>query len=45
MKKIFQNKKSNLNSNYLFDNFIVGNSNKFAQAAGLSVAENPGKNI
>lgn len=35
--------KSNLNQNYTFDNFIVGNSNKFAQAAALSVAENPGK--
>ena len=34
---------SNLNPNYLFDNFIVGNSNKFAHAAALSVAENPGK--
>jgi len=42
---------SNLNSKYLFDNFIVGNSNKFAHvgnrnkfahAAALSVAENPG---
>ncbi len=37
------NKKSNLNPNYTFDNFVVGNSNKFAQAAALSVAENPGK--
>ncbi len=35
--------KSNLNHNYTFENFIVGNSNKFAQAAALSVAENPGK--
>ncbi len=34
---------SNLNINYTFDNFIVGNSNKFAHAAALSVAENPGK--
>ena len=33
---------SNLNEKYLFENFIVGNSNKFAQAAALSVAENPG---
>ena len=39
----FPKQRSNLNSNYLFDNFIVGNSNKFAQAAALSVAENPGK--
>ncbi len=35
--------KSNLNAKYNFENFIVGNSNKFAQAAALSVAENPGK--
>ena len=34
---------SNLNSNYIFDTFIVGNSNKFAHAAALSVAEKPGK--
>ena len=34
---------SNLNTNYTFENFIVGNSNKFAHAAALSVAENPGK--
>ena len=36
------NVNSNLNKNYTFDNFIVGNSNKFAQASALSVAENPG---
>lgn len=40
--KAFKN-KSNLNPKYNFENFIVGNSNKFAQAAALSVAENPGK--
>ena len=34
--------QSNLISKYTFDNFIVGNSNKFAHAASLSVAENPG---
>lgn len=34
---------SNLKPNYTFDTFIVGNSNKFAHAAALSVAENPGK--
>ncbi|MBR5343205.1 MAG: chromosomal replication initiator protein DnaA [Oscillospiraceae bacterium] len=27
---------------YTFDNFIVGSSNKFAHAAAMSVAENPG---
>ena len=35
--------QSNLKPEYTFDNFIVGNSNKFAHAAALSVAENPGK--
>lgn len=35
--------ESNLNEKYTFENFVVGNSNKFAQAASLSVAENPGK--
>lgn len=34
--------QSNLKSKYSFENFIVGNSNKFAHAAALSVAENPG---
>ena len=38
-----ENINSNLNRKYTFDNFIVGNSNKLAQAAALSVAENPGK--
>ena len=33
---------SNLRSNYTFDSFVVGSSNKFAHAAALSVAENPG---
>ena len=37
------NVNSNLKSNYNFENFIVGNSNRFAHAAALSVAENPGK--
>lgn len=34
---------SNLNSKYTFENFIVGQSNKFAHAAALSVAEDPGR--
>ena len=35
--------QSNLNPNLTFYNFVVGNSNKFAHATALSVAENPGK--
>jgi len=31
------------NDRYTFENFIVGSSNKFAHAAAVSVAENPGK--
>ena len=34
--------ETNLNPQYTFDNFIVGQSNKFAQATALAVAENPG---
>ena len=49
-EKVLENKESphydsvhnNLNKKYTFDSFVVGNSNKFAQAAALSVAENPG---
>ena len=35
--------KANLNPDYVFENFIVGESNRFAQATALAVAENPGK--
>ncbi len=35
--------KANLNRNYSFDNFIVGNSNRFAFTASMAVAEKPGK--
>ena len=41
--KINENINNNLIKNYNFDNFIVGNTNKFASTAALSVAENPGK--
>ena len=34
--------QSNLNEKYTFENFIVGEANKLAQTAALSVAENPG---
>ena len=35
--------KANLNADYTFENFVVGESNRFAQATALAVAENPGK--
>lgn len=35
---------SSLNSKYTFESFVIGNSNSFAHAAALAVAENPGKN-
>lgn len=31
-----------LNGEFTFDNFVVGECNKFAQASAISVAENPG---
>lgn len=34
--------ESNLDPRYTFDNFIVGQSNKFAKATALAVAEKPG---
>lgn len=38
----FNSFESNLDPKYTFDNFIVGNSNKFAKATSLAVAEQPG---
>lgn len=35
--------ESNLNPKYLFSNFVIGNSNRFAHAAALAVAESPAK--
>ena len=34
--------ETNLNNQYTFENFIVGESNKFAKATALAVAEKPG---
>lgn len=35
--------ESNLNSKYTFENFVIGSSNRFAHAASLAVAEQPGQ--
>lgn len=37
-----QDIETNLNNQYTFENFIVGESNKFAKATALAVAEKPG---
>ena len=37
------NQRSQLNPKYSFDTFVIGNSNRFAHAASLAVAEAPSK--
>ena len=38
-----KNNELGLNSKYIFDNFVVGNGNRFAHAACLAVAQSPAK--
>lgn len=42
-KEAEKKEESKLRSEYVFENFIVGGSNKLAHAAALAVAKNPGK--
>ena len=44
-EKIENNNKfqTNLNPKYTFENFVIGDSNRFAQTAAVAVAEQPGK--
>ena len=37
------NFQTNLNPQYTFDTFVIGDSNRFAQTAAVAVAEQPGK--
>lgn len=39
----FNGEYTNLNPNYTFETFVVGNNNRFAQSASLAVAESPGE--
>lgn len=43
INEFVENRKTNLNPKYTFDNFIVGDSNRFAFSSCLAVAQNPGK--
>ncbi len=42
-EKIEYHHSSNLNKNYTFENYVVGNSNKLAHATAMAVAESPGQ--
>uniref|UniRef100_UPI0020258B6E chromosomal replication initiator protein DnaA n=1 Tax=[Clostridium] colinum TaxID=36835 RepID=UPI0020258B6E len=37
-----KNAENNLNNNYIFENFVIGESNRLAHAASVAVAESPG---
>ncbi|NLB20786.1 MAG: chromosomal replication initiator protein DnaA [Clostridium sp.] len=39
--KVSNESFGNLNSKYTFDSFVIGNSNRFAHAASVAVAESP----
>jgi len=41
--RFVQERKTNLNDKYTFENFVVGDSNRFAFSSCLAVAQNPGK--
>lgn len=41
--KNYKKINSNLNDKYTFENFVIGDSNRFAQTAAIAVAEQPGK--
>ena len=41
--QIIKKWESNLIENYTFENFVVGDSNRFAKTAALAVTEQPGK--
>jgi chromosomal replication initiator protein len=43
LQDFYVNKDDNLNSRYIFDNFIVGPFNELAHAASQAVVKNPGK--
>ena len=42
-EKIEYKHSSNLNKNYTFENYVVGNSNKLAHATAMAVADSPGQ--
>lgn len=41
--KLVEKRKTNLKEKYRFDNFVVGEANRFAYQSALAVAQNPGK--